>query len=177
MGSALSDFGSYLSRELSHIENIVLILVAIIIFLLKIVISIRGTNTPWFKQVQSKEFINTTTAGVSWTVAYLISIVGIIYLTQQGQGFKSQYLSGLYLLGLIFSLLWDVIFYYGRDIKFSLIVYLFLTIYYAWFFYEIFQVSVIGAFFQLFLLIRTIYFFIQIGLLLINNPSDTIIPF
>ncbi|MGL4501114.1 MAG: tryptophan-rich sensory protein, partial [Planktothrix sp.] len=137
----------------------------------------RGTNTPWFRSLVGQEFVNPITSGLTWAFAYITSIFGLIVLSYENRGLNNTYIASLYLVGLVASLGWDVIFFYGRDIKFSLVIYVFIVLFYAWFFYEVYQLSVLAAFFEVFLLLRSIYFFFQVGRLLIDNPSDTIIPF
>lgn len=172
MGSA----GSYIADKLSRIENIVLILIAIFLYIFKIVIAWRGVNTPWYNNLQGREFINPVASGSTWAFAYLFSILGLVVLSFENKGLDTLYVGGLYLIGLLFSFFWDVIFFYGRDIKFSLLIYLLLALYYAWFFYAVYQISIVAALFQLPLVIRTVYFFVQVGILFMDNPGDTIIP-
>jgi tryptophan-rich sensory protein len=173
----VTEVETYFLKNLSHPITVLILILTIAIFLIKILIIARGVNTPWYDNVQGKQFINSTTGTITWIIAYFFSIVGIVYVIQTGRGPESFYLTTLFLLGLIIGFAWDLIFYYGRDIKFSLLLYLFLVLYYCWFFYEFYQYSGLAAFFQFFLLIRAIYFFVQLGFLFYYNPGDTIIPY
>lgn len=172
----MGSVGSYISSKLSNIENVSLILLAIFLYIFKVIISLRGINTPWYRSLDGTQFINPYVSGGTWFFAYVFSILGIVVLSFQKKGFDTVYIGALYLLGLLMSFFWDIIFFYGRDIKFSLLIYLFLSLYYAWFFYAVYQISVTAALFQLPLVIRTLYFFIQVGILFLYNPGDTIIP-
>jgi tryptophan-rich sensory protein len=173
----ITEVETYFLKNLRHPITVLILILTIAIFLIKFLIIARGVNTPWYDNVQGKQFINSTTGTITWLIAYFFSIVGIIYVIQTGRGPESFYLTTLFLLGLIIGFAWDLIFYYGRDIKFSLLLYLFLVLYYCWFFYEFYQYSGLAAFFQFFLLIRAIYFFVQLGFLFYYNPGDTIIPY
>lgn len=172
------DFAKHSYKIAISNEMWLLYAVIIILLLAKFLIAYQGWRSPWFQKITENFPISEILATMSFIIVYSFSIAGLWLLvenTPHSELPKVGYFINLFLIGLIITLIWDVIFFYLHDIQLALIVYVFLILYYLWYAYEIGKYNLVAGLFQVPMIIRTIWFFILISILATKNPHQTIL--
>lgn len=163
----------------SLVITICIYVIIVILFLTELLINLRGLDTNFYLSLNTSTVATLNGSIVGSIIGYLFLLIGYLYLRYEEpeNAGKLGYLTGVVILGLVLSVLWEVTLFYGNDIGIAIIIYVMIAAIYTWFTYEIFLVSPITALFQLPLLIRTYVLLYQnITLYLLNSQYSSIRP-
>jgi len=159
-----------ISKE--SVETILVYTVLVFLFLAQIALYLSGLGTDWYGSLTISSSASLESGTIQWIITYLLSVGGFLLVRDSdGIGF----LIGLTVLGMVLTVLWDVLFFYARDILLALIVQFAVTSIYALVVFAVWNKTrnVAATILQIPILLRSYYLFYQTVILFLDNSGET----
>lgn len=164
-------------ENITQVESIILILITIALLILKIIISYYISQSVFYAQLRSKEILRPEIAVITTVLVYGFAILGIFYLFSDNRNesmISSLFVTALFILLLIVSLIWQVFFGFFHNIQLSALGYLLFIVVLCYYIYEVAKVSLFAALMTLPLLVREIVYFLFVEQLFVDNPGKVV---
>jgi len=160
MGNAFSD---------NKAEAAIFFFCSLAIFFLKLAISVKIVEEPWFQDLKGNYLINDPwISAITGILAFTLGFIGVFFLIES----EAILVAGLFLLGLIFSMFWQLILLSTKSLAAAIGGLVFIIVYYAFLTYYILRLSTVAGMLQFFILIRYIFIFINYVLVYSQNNES-----
>lgn len=150
-------------------EAVIFFFCSFSIFFLKLAISIKTVEEPWFQDLKGNYMINDPWISIiTGILAFSLGFVGVFFLIES----EAILVSGLFLLGLILSMFWQLVLLSTRSLAAAIGGLVLIIVYYAFLTYYILRLSRVAGILQFFILIRYIFVFINYMLVYSKNNES-----
>lgn len=154
--------------------RIFIYIIAFVLFILQLILYLRGITTEWYKDLDTGN-ASLDFNPILWTIAYLFSLAGYGWIIYNYPNANIEFIISLTILGIAFSVVWDIVFFYIEDILLSVLIQVLGCILYGWLLYVLALVSPVAAFLHIPIIIYTYYQLYLNIILFMANPERSIL--